>query len=305
MAKDRDFFSALFASFALNFKVSKSYTISSLFILLSPFCFGQVKMSKIAELPTKMYETSGLVYYNEKYLITHNDGGNKSEIYVLNKKGEEIHTVNVKDTKNRDWEDLAVDDKGRLYIGDFGNNLNNRENCQIYILPDNFIKKITFTYEDQKKFPPGKKNLYFDCEAFFWKGGKLYLVTKCRTKPFTGISKIYELPAQPGRYKAKLIGQLQFCKSGWRVCSVTAADYHVKSNSLVVLTYSKMFVIRDFKGVEFWNGTITSYSLPLLKQREAICFKGKNSWYMTDEYHRGLKGGNLYSLELKKGKNEK
>ena len=278
-----------------------------LILTVSVASFGQLKLKKVADLPNKMYETSGLALYKNKYLITHNDGGNKSEVYVLNKQGEEIHTVNVKDTKNRDWEDLAMDPSGRLFIGDFGNNMNNREKCQIYILPSNFVekksvepKKITFTYEDQKKFPPKKENRHFDCEAFFWKDGKLYLITKCRTKPFTGIAKIYELPDKPGKHVAKLKGHIQLCKSGWRFCSVTAADYDAKTNTLAILTYSKMYLIRNFEGVKFWKGKMKSYSLPFIKQREAICFKGKNSWYMTDEYKKGLKGGNLYTLELKK-----
>jgi hypothetical protein len=287
--------------------MGRNLTLLVVFLLLFVSAHAQLRMKKIAKLPSKMYETSGLVYYKNKYLITHNDGGNKSEIFVLNTKGEEVKTINIKDTKNRDWEDMTMDSQGRLYIGDFGNNYNEREKCQIYILPSNFIDKkgiepwkITFTYEDQKKFPPKKEDRYYDCEAFFWKDGKLYLLTKCRTKPFTGISKIYELPAAPGKHKAKLIGQLNFCKTGWRFCSVTSADYDAKTNSLTVLTYSKMYVIRNFEGIEFWNGEITSYSLPLIKQREAICYKGKNSWYMTDEYKKGIKGGNLYVLELKK-----
>ena len=65
----------------------------------------------------------------------------------------------------------------RLFIGDFGNNYNKRGKNHIYILRAGFIKdknnrvnadKITFTYEDQDKFPPKKESLNFDAEAFFW-----------------------------------------------------------------------------------------------------------------------------------------
>lgn len=276
------------------------------------FCFSltgtaQIRLKKIVDLPKKMYETSGLLFYKNKYLITHNDGGNKSEIYVLNQKGENIKTIDIEDTKNTDWEDLAQDKEGNIYIGDFGNNNNDRKKLQIYILEEGFIdkknvepKKITFWYEDQDKFPPKKKQLNFDCEAFFEKDGYLYLLTKCRTKPFSGISKVYVIPAKKGKHKAKLIGQFQFCSTSWQFCSVTAADYDYDSNTLTVLTYGKLYVVTNFKNNEFWNGDIAMYNIPHIKQREAIAYLGKNKWYLTDEHKKGFGGGNLYKMYLKK-----
>lgn len=273
----------------------------------STLSFGQLRVKKIIDLPHKMYETSGLLLYKNKYLITHNDGGNKSEIYILNKKGAHLKTIDIEDTKNYDWEDLAQDDKGNIYIGDFGNNNNNRKKLQILIIKNGFIdkknvdpKKITFWYEDQDKFPPKKSNLNFDCEAFFYKDSSLYLLTKCRTKPFTGISRMYQIPAKKGKHKAKLIGQFQFCSTSWQFCSVTSADYDKKSNTLTVLTYGKLYVVTNIKNNEFWKGDISVYNIPYIKQREAIAYIGKGRWYLTDEYKKGLGGGNLYEMYLKK-----
>jgi hypothetical protein len=284
-----------------------------IFVLLglSTYSIGlssPIKLVKVAKLPTIMYETSGLIFYQNKYIITHNDGGNKSEIYLLNLKGELVKTIDVDEVNNKDWEDIATDKAGRLYIGDFGNNLNKRKKCMIYILKKNFStdenlrvnpKKIEFAYEDQKKFPPKKEKQNFDAEALIWMKDSLYIFTKCRSKPFTGISKIYSLPDKEGKYEAKLIGQIQFCKSNWQWCSVTAADYNPETKSLVVLTYSRLYVISNFDGNKFWTGKMKSYNLPSLKQREGICYKGPNSWYMSDEYRKGLGGGNLYTLDLK------
>ncbi|MDX1348730.1 MAG: hypothetical protein R3279_00710 [Putridiphycobacter sp.] len=275
---------------------------------ISAYTFGKSKVDidKIDDLPKWLYESSGLACFNNK-LITHNDGGNRPELYVLSKKGKHEHTIEVKDVKNYDWEDLAMDHKGNLYIGDFGNNLNNRQNLQIHIAKKGFINEskidvetIFFSFEDQNDFPPKDKELYYDCEAFIVKDGKIFLFTKCRTKPFTGISKIYMLPAKPGNYEAKLIGQFQFCDNGWRTCSVTAADYHEPSNTIVVLAYGRLYTIKNWRFNAFWKGEIKSYKLPGIKQREAICFKDENEWYITDEYRHGIKGGNLYELKLKK-----
>jgi hypothetical protein len=266
----------------------------------------KVEITKITDLPKWLYESSGLVYYKNK-LISHNDGGNKSELYVLNEKGKHEHTISIQDVKNYDWEDLAMDSKGNLYIGDFGNNFNTRKNLQIHIVRKGFLDKskvgvetIKFTYEDQNKFPPNKSNLYFDCEAFIVKNGKVFLFTKCRTKPFTGLSKIYMLPAKAGEFEAKLIGQFQFCDNGLLTCSVTSADYHEPSNTISVLAYGRLYLIRNWHFNAFWKGDIKSYKIPGIRQREAICFRNEKSWFMTDEYRKGLKGGNLYKLKLKK-----
>ncbi|MFD1551391.1 hypothetical protein DNU06_13685 [Putridiphycobacter roseus] len=270
------------------------------------FSKKDIEIEKIAQLPKFMYETSGLAFLND-HIITHNDGGNKAELFVLNKKGKYEKTIQVEGVQNNDWEDIALDEEKNLYIGDFGNNANSRKNLQIHIVKSGFIGKekvttrtIHFTYEDQQKFPPKEKELEFDCEAFIVKGGKIFLFTKCRTKPYTGISKIYILPNRPGNYEAKLIGQFQFCDNGWLTCSVTAADYHHASNTLAILTYGRLYLITDFMFNAFWKGKIKKYKIPKVKQREAICFLSDHTWLITDEYRKGLKGGDLYKMKFKK-----
>ena len=69
--------------------------------MVANISLGQAKMKKIASLPKEVFETSGLVFYQNKYLITHNDGGHKSEIYVLNVDGELVKTINIDDTKKQ------------------------------------------------------------------------------------------------------------------------------------------------------------------------------------------------------------
>ena len=266
----------------------------------------KIVLKKIADLPEKLYETSGIAVLDDK-IITHNDGGNNPEIYIITKEGKIQKTIKIEDAKNNDWEDFALDDNGRLYIGDVGDNLNTHESHKIYILPKGFQDKesavpeeITFTYEDQKNFPPAESEMNFDCEAFICSGDKIYIFTKCRTKPFTGISRIYELSQKSGKQIAKKIGEIQLCKFGWQFCSVTSADFHEKSKTLVLLTYSRLYVIGNFSlsNPETWQTNVKSYQLPAIKQREAICFKTATEWYITDEWTRGLGGGNLYRAYL-------
>ncbi|WP_035842764.1 hypothetical protein [Crocinitomix catalasitica] len=277
-----------------------------LFTLCQFVLFGQAKMTKIAELDDDLEETSGLVLYQDNYFISHNDGGNKAELFILDLSGKLIKKIKITNADNDDWEDIAQDNKGNLYIGDFGNNDNKRKKCQIYILKKGFIKKgevevdkISFSYEDQKDYPPKKKDLNFDCEAMIWKDDHIILFTKSRAKPYKGRTNIYRLKAEPGKQEAKRIGNMNLCQMGWRFCSITAADYDKKTNTLVLLTYSKIYAFTDFEENDFWNGNIQSYTLEKPRQREAICFGGKNEFFITDEKKKGFGGGNLYKIDIK------
>ena len=61
------------------------------------------------------------------------DSGNANEIYGLNFENGAIEkTLTIENTENIDWEDITKDKEGNLYIGDFGNNDNERKDLCIY-----------------------------------------------------------------------------------------------------------------------------------------------------------------------------
>ena len=65
----------------------------------------------------------------------------------------------------------------------------------------------------------------------------------------------------------------------------------------MLLTYNKLFVITDFKGDDFFNGTIKTIDLEHTSQKEGVTFKEDNTLYITDE-RRKKTGGNLYEFTL-------
>ncbi|SEW55048.1 hypothetical protein [Chitinophaga arvensicola] len=72
---------------------------------------------------------------------THNDSGNKPEVFLLNSKAELISTVKLEDVSNRDWEDIAegigpVKGKHYVYVGDIGDNNGIRKHIRIYRFPE-------------------------------------------------------------------------------------------------------------------------------------------------------------------------
>jgi hypothetical protein len=71
---------------------------------------------------------------------THNDSGNKPEVYLLNNKGQLISTIELEGVKNRDWEDIAegagpIPHKQYVYVGDIGNNIRLDLRTHIYRFP--------------------------------------------------------------------------------------------------------------------------------------------------------------------------
>lgn len=59
---------------------------------------------------------------------THNDSGNKPEVFLLDDKGQLVTTIHLEAVFNRDWEDIAegvgpVPHKQYVYVADIGNNV--------------------------------------------------------------------------------------------------------------------------------------------------------------------------------------
>ncbi len=255
----------------------------------------------IHTFPKTLHEISGITMLSNNRLYAINDSGNENILFCLNVKGEVLQKIKIPETKNIDWEDLAYDKEDNIYIGDFGNNSNSRKDLCIYkisgILSNSIsVSKIEFAYEDQKEFPPKKKELNFDVEAFIYLENSLYLFTKNRIKKAKGITKIYKIPTTSGQHIAKLIGEYKICKNN-SDCFITGAAINKKNDKIVLLTHDKVFLLRDFKGDNLWNGNIQKIKLHHNSQKEGICFKNDSTLFIIDE-KTGHKKASLYEYQL-------
>ncbi|WP_374465243.1 hypothetical protein [Chryseobacterium sp.] len=125
-------------------------------------------------LPKKLKEVSGITLSKDKKTIwVIEDRGNKNAIYGLSDQGDMQAKIPVENTENTDWEDIISDPEGNIYIGDFGNNDNNRQDLAILKtdLKDirqtvtKVVQTTKFHYQGQTEFPPKKSYLLYDCEA--------------------------------------------------------------------------------------------------------------------------------------------
>lgn len=281
--------------------IKKIGIIFSFLLLLSCQNFGQLIL--ITDLPKDLKEVSGTEIVPKSDLIWMvNDSGNKPVLFGLDYKGKIIKEIDIR-AKNHDWEDLASDENGTIYIGDFGNNSNNRKNLSIIIVEQNEldekkaeVDEIEFEYPNQHKFPPKNKNKYFDTEAFFYFKSSLYILTKSRVEGKYGKTTLYKVPAKKGKYTAEIVDEFESCKDPG--CWITSADISPNGKKVVLLSQKNVLIFSDFKEDKFLSGKVTTINLVHRSQKESITFKDQHTLLITDEKARGI-GGNLYELKIK------
>lgn len=275
---------------------------SSILAFFVFICFygNSQKLEVIQKLPAALSEISGLTFLNDTILVAHNDSGNEPILYFLNLKGDVIHQVEITQAKNKDWEAIACDGKF-LYIGDIGNNGNNRKDLVIYKVPTHEIltkksidaEKIEISYLDQATFPPADSLLNFDAEAMAFHNDSLHIFTKCRTKPFDGNSYQYSVSTKPGKYVLEKQNWVYIGDDGFYKDAVT--DATIYNDVYWFLTYNRMlgFQLVDGKLKPHQSIRLSGYS-----QKEALITKDNINFYLADERHRILGGGKLYKLIL-------
>lgn len=263
-------------------------------------------ITELYRLPKKLKEVSGIIYTEKDNLFwTLEDSGNPNKIYGLNvENGTVEQTITIENTLNVDWEDITKDPVGNLYIGDFGNNDNLRKDLCIYKIDKNSLTKknavpaykISFSYPEQKDFPPKKTALFFDVEGFFEYKNNFYLFTKNRSKGFDGTTFLYKIPNKAGFHQAALMGKFKTCDN-YNHCVITSAAISPDASKVVLLAHDKIVLFENFKGDNFLNGTHTQLKLNHFSQKEAICFKNNETLIIADE-KTNKAGGKVYEVSL-------
>ncbi|MCU0694023.1 MAG: hypothetical protein MUF54_21745 [Polyangiaceae bacterium] len=198
-------------------------------------------------------EPSGLVR-SRRYpgvFWTHGDSGNKPWIFAISSEGRYIAKVEVEGASAVDWEDIAVDDAGNLYIADTGNNENRRRDLAVFQIPEpdpfgsatsvRAARTYRFRYASQVAYPDPHQ-LNYDAEALFWARGSLYLLSKHRSDLKTSL---YRIPDEAAQQEVALTPLSTFELGGapLRYCGMaTAADATDDGRFLAVLTYHALFV---------------------------------------------------------------
>lgn len=276
-----------------------------LLVLLVPLSFsvhgapdaGTSPLVSCGRLPAPVLdECSGIVAsrrFPGVYWV-HNDSGDRARFFAIDARGGLLAVVAVDGARNADWEDIAVDDSGHVYLGDFGNNRNLRRDLVVYVVdePDPRAstgpihvpvgRRLPFHYTDQSGFPDSTR-LDFDCEAFYWESGRLYLLTKHRSDVATTLYRL-----DPGAEGEQAIAPLGRLALGG---PVTGADASRDGTLVAVLTYRRVLLFeRPATGRDLLSGRRVSVPIEA-GQCEGICFDG-DRLLVTNEQ------GGLFCLPL-------
>lgn len=279
--------------------------LAALLLLAIAGSAQSLPLRTVTAVPSNLSETSGLIVTAPNRLWSHNDGGNAPEIYEFDTTGTLLRTISLTGTTNVDWEDMTQDAAGNFYIGDFGNNTNDRTNLVIYKLPHpdsipgNAVTPtaIHYTYPDQFAFPPADSLLNFDMEAMVAFGDSLYLFSKNRTNPWDGYCRLYRLPQDTGIYVAELIDSFYTGPGPMTNDWVAGAALSPGGDHLVLVGYPKCWIFSCYQGADFFGGAqvLRTYSL---RQMEAAAWRDSTHLYFTDELINGVFGGNLYEANM-------
>ena len=267
---------------------------------------AQQRIKVVTTLPKEIKEASACEISTASNLIwTIEDQGNENLLFGFNKNGELIRKIRISNVENNDWEDLSSDDKGNLYIGDFGNNDNERQNLAIYKINAADLNKeeaeaseiVQFYYPEQKDFPPKKKDKVFDVESFLVFNNQFYLFTKNRSSDFDGTTSIYRVENNSQtKLPAKKLSEFVTCDN-FNHCAVTSAAISPDKKKVALLSSDKVWIFTDFKGDDFFSGNTKTIELENFTQKEGLCFETNESVLITDEAEK--KGESfLYRLKL-------
>ncbi|WP_347839625.1 hypothetical protein [uncultured Draconibacterium sp.] len=242
----------------------------------------------IPEVSDKLTELSGLLIYDDLYW-GFNDSGGKNKLYGFAASGKIKKEIEFDAAKNRDWESITQDNK-TIYVGDFGNNMGNRNNLLIYKVKKKDIskkkeqkvdvKEIKFSYTNQNRFHYSDKSTPYDCEAMVAFKNHIYLFSKNWRDRTTWR---YKIPTKKGEYKIQPIDTFQV--NGL----ITGADISPDKQQLALVGYenyrSFIWLFSDFKGDSFFEGKSQFIELKGINgsQTEGICFLNNQTLLVSCE----------------------
>jgi hypothetical protein len=267
-----------------------------------------VRLQPYARIESRMISESSGIVKSRTYpgvFWTHNDSGDQARMFALDRKGELIQPdvsvsyqgIAVHGAENLDWEDIATDNEGHLYIGDLGNNTKRREVFTIYRIrePDPtktiglFVdRRIIVYYPDEDD--PSIKQSRVNAEALCWARGRLFIISKEDATRFSDLYVLedvgeFDSESSPVERPLRLAGSFAFRGM------VTGADASEDGSRFAVLTYSGVWLFEVEDGsVDYFKGRVSW--LPIRAgQCEAICFDN-DALVISNE------GGRLFEVSL-------
>jgi hypothetical protein len=185
-------------------------------------------------------ESSGIVASRRHPGVfwSHNDGASKTRtaLYGLDRQGRSLGVYHFVGPRLHDWEDIAIDNDGHLYVGDIGNNDCKREEIAVYEIdePDPALSasgEVAARRGFRLQFP----GPVFDCESLVVQGDTGWLISKLYGDKRAGLYR-FALRETAGPQVLEFVTQLTI------TTPVTGADLSIDGRMLGVVGHSGAFV---------------------------------------------------------------
>jgi len=220
----------------------------------------------------------------------HNDGGDKSRIFLYNNIQKDIKEFNIPLAQNRDWEAIAItnlQDGSYLYLADIGDNNQSYEEYCIYRIKEptqidvlggahdlTNVEKISFRY------PDGSKDS--ECLLIDHVTKDIFIITKRDLK-----QRIYKLPYPQNSTKtitAEFIQEVSFSESINQAFYITDGNISINNDEVLVKNYFQVFHWRKSPNeslIEVFKRSPTLLPYQVEPQGEALCFDTYQNGYFT------------------------
>jgi hypothetical protein len=182
----------------------------------------------------------------------HNDSGDTARVFAIGTDGARLGTFRLGPTEDGveasavDWEDMAIDGDGRLYLGDIGDNAAQRGHITIHRLPEPALEGGGPVNETSVEvtYPDGPR----DAEALLIDplGESFVIIEKSLSGGPVGVYAgplAWPAPDDPGLVTLERIGT--YALPDGPEFAVTAADLSVDGRTLAVRTYGHIWDRED------------------------------------------------------------
>jgi len=240
-------------------------------------------------------ESSGLGTSRDAqpFLWTHNDSGNKAQIYAFDFTGKHLATLPIEGSKCVDWEDMAAfrwKDKPYILLGDMGDNRSVRKECQLYLVPDTarqgdaFAKTLRVERTIRFAYEGGPR----DCEGLaFDEATQSFLLVSKTWGAYCDVFQ-FAMPAadDDGVQTAKPISRL-------KLAGFTGFDISPDSSRAIGSTYGHAYEfsrLPEETWAEAFRREPNEIVLPPRKQGEGICYgaDGKTIYTSSEGFRSPL-----------------
>jgi hypothetical protein len=184
---------------------------------------------------SRINESSGLAFSTRfpGAMITHNDSGDGSRVFVVGRDGETKAVWTVNGARSWDWEDIASTPDHTIWVGDIGDNLLRKDSQFVFAFTEpSSMRDATVTptaYEFV--YPDGRPH---NAEALMVRpsNNRIMIVTKSKAG-----GEIYRFPADPSTNRPNVLEQVAAAPS-----TITGGAVAPSGGGFVLRSYSAAYV---------------------------------------------------------------